>query len=109
MNKTYSIEEIQDFTSKMLAIPVKKISEEASLFHDLGVDGDDAQDFLNEFSRVFGVNMSKFHYSEFFGSEGAPSPLEFIKEILMKTHYKQKKRLRVIDLFQAANTGELNL
>jgi acyl carrier protein len=109
MNRGYSIEEIKEFTAKTLAIPVNKISEETSLFHDLGVDGDDAQDFLNEFSRVFGVNMSKFHYSEFFGSEGAPSPLAFIKEILMEAHYKQKKRLRVIDLFQAANTGELNL
>jgi acyl carrier protein len=109
MNRTYSIEDIKEFTSKMLAIPVNKFSDEASLFHDLGVDGDDAIDFLDEFSRVFNVKLSKFHYSEYFGAEGTPSPWEFVKGLLTKTHYKQKKRLRVIDLFQAANTGELNL
>ena len=107
VNRSNSTEEIIEFISQSLSIPLNKITKTASLFHDLGIDGDDAIDFLNEFSHTFGVSLSQFRFNEYFGPEGSATPWGFIKEIVTKSSFTQKKRLEVKDLIQAVSTGKL--
>jgi hypothetical protein len=54
-------------------VPAAKVAPEARIVHDLGVDGDDASDLLNELHVRFGTDLSALerHWSQFFGVEGA--------------------------------------
>jgi hypothetical protein len=108
MNRTYATGEIKEFIASDLSIPLDKLVDHASLFHDLGVDGDDARDFLREFSCRFQVDMSQFVFSAHFGPEGAFNPVAFVCELLTKSRFKKFRRLEVRDLVQAAASGRLS-
>ena len=43
---------------------------DTTLYVDLGLWGDDAAEFLNEFARRMNVNMSQFRYDSHFVPEG---------------------------------------
>ena len=45
------------------------ITEDTRLLQDLELDGDDAEEFIDTFSREFGVDMSSFCFEEYFGPE----------------------------------------
>ena len=45
------------------------ITLESRLLHDLKIGGDDAGELLFEYSEIFGVDMSDFHFSEHFMGE----------------------------------------
>jgi hypothetical protein len=47
-----------------------ELSSETDIARDLGVDGDDAREFMIEFHRQFDVDLSKFEFDRHFGSEG---------------------------------------
>lgn len=107
-NKTNSIEDIKKFLSKNLSIPAHRISDEMSLHHDLGVDGEDAEEFLAEFSREFDVNLKEFNFVEYFGGDSSPTPWGFVKEAVTKSNLATKKRLEIRHLLQAVIYGELS-
>lgn len=49
--------------------------------------GDDAYEFLIEYSKLFNVDISIFKFSEYFGGEG----LDFIGYILQQLNIKKRK------------------
>ena len=108
LNKSYSEEEVKKFISISLSVPLNRISEETSLFHDLGIDGDDAVDFLNEFSDYFNVNLSKFNFNDYFGAEASPTPWGFVSELITKSNFSKIKRLEIKDLIRAVKNGEFD-
>lgn len=77
------------------------------LFHDLGIDGEDALELLDAFSKKFDVDVSQFPFSEYFGNEGAISPLDLVLKLLGKSPYNDKKFLSVSDLINAVKLGVL--
>ena len=50
---------------------------ESRLLHDLGINGDDAECLMMEFSEKFGVDMSGFDFRKFF--MGEPHLFSFLK------------------------------
>ncbi|MFC1773384.1 DUF1493 family protein [Pseudomonadota bacterium] len=62
-----------DIAKKLVAESLSKkpweISAELRLFHDLGIDGDDAEELLIEVRDKHKVNFDEFNFSEYFGSE----------------------------------------
>lgn len=52
------------------------------LARDLGMDGDDASEFLEAFSKQFAVDMSAFRFDAFFGPEAGPNPFVFLAALL---------------------------
>lgn len=51
---------------------LEKVGPDSELTRDLGIDGDEAIDFLNAFSSDFGVDLSRMPHGEYFGPEGLP-------------------------------------
>lgn len=49
---------------------VSNINPDADLEWDLGLTGDDAFEFLTEYSKTFAVDVSKFPFHDFFHDEG---------------------------------------
>ena len=62
-----------DIAKTLIAAALNKspedISGELRLFHDLGIDGDDAEELLIEVRDKHNVNFDEFNFSEYFGSE----------------------------------------
>ncbi|WP_409998028.1 MULTISPECIES: DUF1493 family protein [unclassified Bradyrhizobium] len=48
----------------------RSLTEQTDIARDLGVDGDDAVEFLQRFQSEFGVDMSGFRFDQYFGGEG---------------------------------------
>jgi hypothetical protein len=65
------------FTAKERGMKPNRISLSSRLNHDLGMDGDDAIEFFEKFSKDFEVDVGelKEHWSDHFGPEGTGVPL----------------------------------
>ena len=57
-------------------IALKSITGE-STFYQMGIDGDDAMELLEEYSEKFKVDMSEFKCSRYIGPEGIPLGILF--------------------------------
>lgn len=65
-------ERVFRFVAGQTGVKVKKLTLDSRLLHDLGVDGDDATDFFDAYSKEFGVNIEKLRsdFGYYFGDEG---------------------------------------
>lgn len=62
--------EVIEFVASYLGVPASSISGDSTLLGDLGIDGDDGDEFLAAFGTRFCVDLSEFDHSEYFGPEG---------------------------------------
>lgn len=98
-------ENVLAFISEELRVKTDELLSDTSLFHDLGVDGDDAADFLFAYSKKFGVNCDNFKFDDHFGNEASLSIGSLLSKGLNKS---SKKRLTVGKLIKAAESGSLS-
>lgn len=90
------------FISEYLSVPKKNITMDTSLFYDLGVDGDDAREFINSYSREFGVSLNEFEFDSYFGPEQSSSVMRIFLSIFKREKLNDVKNLKVRDLVDAA-------
>jgi len=69
-------ERVLAFVSEQTGVKREKIHLETTLSGDLGVEGDDAVEFFEEFRTEFAVELQELgrDWSFYFGPEGPPSP-----------------------------------
>ncbi len=85
--------------------PLKReVDGEMLIYHDLNIYGDDADELLNKYSKMFNVSLRNFKFSDYFPSEGYLISQIFTGWLKRR---KQFKYLRVIDLNEAIEKGEL--
>ena len=63
-------ERVIDLVSLKSGHPLWKLNRSSS-FYRLGIDGDDATELMEEYARIFDVDMSGFKPSEYYGPEAA--------------------------------------
>lgn len=67
----YRVEvDVKAFVAMQASFNFEDLSLQTRLSEDLGVDGDDAVEFLEKFSEEFNVDLSSFPYNRHFTSEG---------------------------------------
>ncbi|WP_444916856.1 DUF1493 family protein [Microbulbifer sp. JMSA003] len=66
--------EIIIFISEFTAVKAEKITPDTLINIDLGVDGDDGKELLEEYSKKFNVDLSTIS-EVYFGPEGIPISL----------------------------------
>ena len=98
---------VLNLIEKLTKIKSCNLSLEMSLFHDLGLDGEDAMQLIQEYSKEFNVDIQDFCFDEYFGNEGAISPFGLITMMFSNRLKVDKKRLSINDLVQSANKGLL--
>lgn len=59
----------------------QQITLATDIARDLGVDGDDAREFIRRFAGRFSVDMSAFDFAMYFGGEGF-DPIALMKSFL---------------------------
>ena len=104
--KLETLQEIREFVSREIGVPVARLKPESRLLHDLGVDGDDAGDLFQHFSARFHVDISAFQFARHFGPEAGFNPLHFIYCRLFARHREQDDLpVTIQDLAEAAEAG----
>ena len=76
----------------------KELTRDMALEKDLGITGDDSEDFLIAFGSEFNVDVSKFPVGDYFKDEGDP----------LLPSARRVKPLTVGQLEKAAIAGRLN-
>ncbi len=97
-------EKVRDFVAEHLSVKKNKLSEQTSL-DKLGVTGDDALEFMEEFMKRFSVDMSDFEFKKHFDAEGSFMPLlpeVLIFSFLFARNNSQKIPITLRDLTEAA-------
>lgn len=81
--------------------PIKsELKEEMSLYHDLNISGDDADEFLHKYSEAFNVSISNLDFADYFPSEGDPIFPAIIRFITGRKN-REYKRLTIKNLQEA--------
>jgi len=63
--------EVFAMVSEFTRVRPQELTSETTLFYDLGIDGDDAVEFFEEFGRAFGVDLTHFNIENHFGPEAS--------------------------------------
>ena len=108
MNEQF-YDEVVSFVSEFVGLKKEMISLDTSINVDLGVGGEDGEDFVISFADKFEVDLSEFHASTYFGYEGFnPFVLFFIILDLLRLRDKPPARLLTVhDLVIAAERKKL--
>ena len=93
MNQTDLESELRNLIVHELGAADTDIHSDTSLFHDLGTDGMDGEQFMEAYARRFDVDLANFEFSLHFGPEAAFNPLLYIYWRLFTPH-----RLRFIPI-----------
>jgi len=75
------------------------------LDRDLGLDGADAAEFIQDFAAEFHVDASRFEFDKYFGPEAVDPMFEFRR--LVKRRFRARRPLRVADLAKAIQSRTL--
>ena len=85
------------------------ITKDTAVDADLGITGDDADDFIIAFSKEFNVDVSDFDIGKYFNGEGDKTISTIFNFLLKGTkEVKIKKTLLVADLERAITIGKLD-
>ena len=61
--------------AERMGVKEERLGPDTRLAEDVGMDGDDAGEFLDAFRDEFGVDMAGFDFDLYFGGEGFFPPL----------------------------------
>ena len=98
-------QELRQLIVRELGVPPDQIHADSSLFHDLNADGLDGADFMEAYSRRFGVDMSEFDFTKHFGPELPFFPPLYIYRRLFAPARLRVTPIRFAHLVACAQTG----
>lgn len=93
------------FLSKSLSVKEGDINLGSRLFHDLGVDGDDAKELMDNYADEFNVSLDGFDFNQYFGPENPISVIDLFLSFFKRNNQENIKELKVEDLIDAAESG----
>jgi hypothetical protein len=96
---------LYDLLHKYTSWEKSRIKPETDIQYDLGLYGDEAVEFLNEYSQKFNVDISKFDFCKYFHKEGGIFMPRLIK--FLSRSNSDLKSISVGDLFRGIEVGEL--
>lgn len=112
MGRQSHFDRVRGLVSGQSGIPEAEITLETRLVEDLGMDGDDGDDFLAAFADEFGVDMRAMAPLNYFGDEGIGPPVPSLipLAVLLSPRFRAwvvhasrgRRRLTVRDLVASA-------
>jgi len=97
-------ESVRRFAADRLGCDRNRVTADASLFHDLGVDGADGWEFMEAFGTRFGVDMAAFDASVHFGPEAGGNPFVWLWWTVTRS-WPRMVPITVADLAAAAHSA----
>jgi hypothetical protein len=93
---------VLSFVSAELGIKEEQLRLSTRLWHDLGIEGDDAETFFAAFAERFQVDLSEFDYEKHFGEEVGVNPLLYLWWKLRRADQLKRIPITLEDLVTAA-------
>ena len=87
---------------------VRESSQDTDLFHDLGLDGADAEEVFKELQEDHGVDLGSLQWDRHFGPEAAFNPFALLFPSWWRWR-RQRIPVRVRDLVEAIRTKRWQL
>jgi hypothetical protein len=107
MDKNGNLEEqVKQFVAQYLSVKPDRLQPGIRIGHDLGVDGDDGEEFIQAFGERFGVDLSDFRFDQHFGPEGGANPLGCLWYLLVPRCHPRFVPITISDLVEAARKGQ---
>ena len=100
------VDRVKSFVSLHLGIRKEHLSPDRRLLEDLGIDGDDAMDFLNSFCEEFSLDCSAFRFDRHFGPDAAPILANLLWGHVVGLQFKTVP-ISMADLIEAVRCGRL--
>jgi len=94
--------DIRQFVHECAGVPKDEISEHTILQKELGLEGDDAGEFMVAYLKKFCVALEAFDFNDYFDLEGGFNPNYFVYLLLVKPDRLKKKDITVSNLFDVA-------
>jgi hypothetical protein len=101
------VKQVFDLVARKAGTTADLIGPNVRILHDLGIDGDDADDLLRELSERCQIDLTSFEFSRYFRSEPSLLSLFWFLPSQRKERLQNKVPLTVSDLIRAANTGRI--
>lgn len=98
---------LKTFVLEESTVDDQEITRETEIENDLGIYGDDADDFLIKFGKKFNVDVSQFPIGNYFSDEG-DFILPAIIRFFTNTKKRERKSFTVGHLEKAIMAGKLD-
>jgi len=102
-------EQVFRFVSDFASEPASGLHLGTRIANDLGIDGDDADEFFAKFSTKFQVDMAGFVFSEFFQTEAGFNPFAYLWHRLRGSPQLSQKDVTIGELIASAAVGKWRL
>lgn len=83
-NPNKELDKLKALLAKYSACSVEEISIDCRIGEDLIIIGDDAEEFFEEFSNLFGVDIGAMRFDEYFPSEGSSNMHYYLTSTVRK-------------------------
>ena len=102
-----NFDRLKHFIVNEVGVEEEEVTKEAKIEDDLGIYGDDSDEFLIAFGKEFNVDVSQFPIGDYFSPEG-DFILPAIIRFLTNRKKRQRKVLTVGHLEKAVIAGRLD-
>ena len=99
-------DELMRFISDFTATPISRLEPSLDLQDDLNLYGDEAGEFMSKYSELFGVDLTRFNFDDYFRPEEGQLLAEIIRWIKNEPKPTYKK-LTIADLLFAVENGSV--
>ena len=96
---------IVDFVAQEIGAPARCIHPQTTVNHELGLDGQDAAEFMEEFGERYSVDLGQFPFDRYFGPEAAGCLLVLLPLPPYGSRRATPTPLMVAQLLSAAQSG----
>jgi hypothetical protein len=104
MEPEVSFGELSAFVAEFLSVDRQSLRPSTTI-EQLGIDGDDADEFMRAFSKRFAVDLSDFRFLDYFGNESSMLvPFIWIGALFGSKGKRSRKPLRLSDLHRSASS-----
>ena len=93
---------IRALLAEQMGVDETSITLDSRLGRDLGMDGEDAYEFLTTYRQEFGVDMTDFPHDDYFGPEVGFEIFTYLYGLLFKRSALKQKQVTVNELMAAA-------
>ena len=92
------MKELVAIASKHTRVPINEIDSASMLGEELGLVGDDAKEFFEECGKRFDLDLSDFHFSDYFPDESTAEMHYYLGTIV-------RRRNLIVSFFSYFDTG----
>ena len=98
--------EVKELVAKHLAVRCDQLTLDTRLLHDVGADGADGWELIEELGKRFGVDLSEFRPGLHFGPEAGCNPVLALIALAFRPHWSKFIPITIRDMVEAAQSGK---